>query len=51
MDYRSLCKCLIEELRKARFQIMLLEDELRREKENTTEQNQKADDRKTRRPQ
>jgi len=49
MDYRNLCKCLIEELRKARFQIMLLEDELRREKENTTEQSQKIDDQKTRR--
>jgi hypothetical protein len=42
---------LIEELRKARFQVMLLEDELRREKENATKQNQKVDDRKTRRPQ
>jgi hypothetical protein len=42
---------LIEELRKARFQVMLLEDELRREKESTTEQNQKIEDQKTRRPQ
>jgi hypothetical protein len=51
MDYRNLCKCLIEELRKARFQVMLLEDELRREKESATEQSQKVDDRKTGRPQ
>jgi hypothetical protein len=48
MDYRNLCKCLIEELRKARFQVMLLEDELRREKESATEQDQKAENQKRR---
>jgi hypothetical protein len=51
MDYRNLCKCLIEELRKARFQVMLLEDELRREKESATKHDQKIEDQKTRRPQ
>ena len=50
MDYRNLCKCLIEELRKARFQAMLLEDELRREKESAAEQDQKAENQKRRRP-
>jgi hypothetical protein len=34
MDYRNLCRCMIEELRKTKFQVMLLEDELRREKQN-----------------